>query len=346
MFGNCSPSATVSTRRCPPSPTAGRSEISSSRTGSCWLRSPASATGSCGSRRAASGPGWSPRRWSPPSGSPTATSAPSSEFLRIHPDEHPVSIQLFGHDPAVMREAAAMAADAGADVIDLNMGCPVRKVCKTGAGAALLEDPSKAVAWPTAAGEGSGLPDYRQVPAGQGAGRSRRRRIGEAAGRRKRASPESPSIRATRRSSIRARPTTLLARELAEQLPVPVILSGGLADEDKTLAAFEQSNAAAVMLARGSPGQPLALRAPAWPLQRRAERTGGGGGAENRVIEARRGPPRHRSRRPLFAEVLPLVRRHARAHQTRARGARHGPHDGPRPGRDRGPDGAKSCLAA
>src|SRR3954468_10728309 len=80
------------------------------------------------------------------------------EFLRIHPDEHPVSIQLFGHDPAVMREAAAMVAQAGADLVDLNMGCPVPKVCKTGAGAALLADPDKAVAVARAAGEGSGLP--------------------------------------------------------------------------------------------------------------------------------------------------------------------------------------------
>ena len=46
------------------------------------------------------------------------------EFLRIHPDEHPVSMQLFGHDPDVMREAAAMVAEAGAELIDLNMGCP------------------------------------------------------------------------------------------------------------------------------------------------------------------------------------------------------------------------------
>src|SRR6185436_2958708 len=68
------------------------------------------------------------------------------EFLRIHPDEHPVSMQLFGHDAAVMREAAAIAAGAGADLIDLNMGCPVRKVCRTGAGAALLDDPDRAVA--------------------------------------------------------------------------------------------------------------------------------------------------------------------------------------------------------
>jgi tRNA-dihydrouridine synthase len=51
-------------------------------------------------------------------------------------------------------------------------------------------------------------------------------------------------------------PDYFLARELAEQLPVPVMLSGGLADEDRTLAAFEQSNAAAVMLARGSLGNP------------------------------------------------------------------------------------------
>ncbi len=60
------------------------------------------------------------------------------EFLRIHPDEHPVSMQLFGHDAAVMREAAGIAAGAGADLIDLNMGCPVRKVCRTGAGAVAL----------------------------------------------------------------------------------------------------------------------------------------------------------------------------------------------------------------
>ena len=93
------------------------------------------------------------------------------EFLRIHPDEHPVSLQLFGHDAAVMREAAAIAAAAGADLIDLNMGCPVRKVCKTGAGAALLEDPKKAVAIATAAREGSRPPGDGEAPARQPPGR-------------------------------------------------------------------------------------------------------------------------------------------------------------------------------
>ncbi len=89
------------------------------------------------------------------------------EFLRIHPDEHPVAIQLFGHDSDVMREAASTVAEAGAAQVDLNMGCPVRKVCKTGAGAALLDDPDKAVAIARAAAEGSGLPVTVKLRPGQ-----------------------------------------------------------------------------------------------------------------------------------------------------------------------------------
>src|ERR1700759_1893267 len=55
------------------------------------------------------------------------------EMLRIYPDEHPVSIQLFGHDPDVMASAAEQGAAAGADLIDLNMGCPVSKIFPSGA---------------------------------------------------------------------------------------------------------------------------------------------------------------------------------------------------------------------
>ena len=76
------------------------------------------------------------------------------------------SIQLFGSDPDVMREAAAVAAQAGPDLIDLNMGCPVPKVLKTGAGAALIRDPTQAVAVARAAREGSGLPVTVKVRSG------------------------------------------------------------------------------------------------------------------------------------------------------------------------------------
>src|SRR6201746_18385 len=90
-----------------------------------------------------------------------------TELLRIHPDEHPVSVQLFGHDPDVMASAAERVAAAGADLIDLNMGCPVPKVCKTGAGAALLEDPDLAVALARGAARGSGLPVTVKLRSGQ-----------------------------------------------------------------------------------------------------------------------------------------------------------------------------------
>src|SRR5690242_827 len=68
------------------------------------------------------------------------------ELLRIHPDEHPVSVQLFGHDPDVMESAAERVAAAGADLSAINMGCPVPRGSKTGAGAALSRGPARPVA--------------------------------------------------------------------------------------------------------------------------------------------------------------------------------------------------------
>lgn len=61
--------------------------------------------------------------------------------LRIHPEERPLGIQIFGGDVETMVETAKICADAGCDVLDINMGCWVPKVCRTGAGAALLKDP-------------------------------------------------------------------------------------------------------------------------------------------------------------------------------------------------------------
>ncbi len=182
-----------------------------------------------------------------------------TELLRIHPQERecggPVSIQLFGQDPDVMRSAAETAAQAGAGVIDLNMGCPVPKVCKTGAGAALISDPDTAVAVARAAGEGSGLPVTVKLRSGQRPGET----DGFALAHRLVAEAGVAAIGFHPRSAAvhhKGSPDYDLAAKLVESLDAPVVLTGGLHSPAEIEAAYERTGAAAVMLARGSLGNP------------------------------------------------------------------------------------------
>jgi len=68
-------------------------------------------------------------------------SAKTIEYLNTAPADHPLGVQIFGADPRLMAEAAACVAGHHPDLIDINMGCPVRKVVKTGSGAMLMNDP-------------------------------------------------------------------------------------------------------------------------------------------------------------------------------------------------------------
>ncbi len=65
----------------------------------------------------------------------------SRRYLDSSEEDRPLGVQIFGHNPALLAEAAQIAADGGADLLDINMGCPAKKVVKAGAGAALLKDP-------------------------------------------------------------------------------------------------------------------------------------------------------------------------------------------------------------
>jgi nifR3 family TIM-barrel protein len=180
------------------------------------------------------------------------------EMLRIDPRERdggPVSIQLFGQEPDVMRVAAKAVAAAGADVIDLNMGCPVPKVCKTGAGAALLDEPDVAVAVARAAREGSGLPVTVKLRSGRRPGDTSgfdlaHRLVNEAGVAAIAFHPRSAAVH------HKGAPDYDLAARLVATLDAPVVLTGGLSDAEHTLAAFHHTGAAAVMLARGSLGNP------------------------------------------------------------------------------------------
>jgi nifR3 family TIM-barrel protein len=179
-----------------------------------------------------------------------------SELLTIHPDEHPVSIQLFGSDPEVMRGAATVVAEAGADLIDLNMGCPVKKVRKTGAGAELLAEPDLAVAVASAAVEGGrGRPVTVKLRSGLRPGDSSgvdlAQRLAEEAGVAAIAfHPRSAKVQ------HKGDPDYALVREVVRRVDVPVIVSGGLDSAEAARRAFEESDADAVMIARGSFGNP------------------------------------------------------------------------------------------
>jgi nifR3 family TIM-barrel protein len=228
------------------------------------------------------------------------------EMLRIDPREREigarppagargiVSIQLFGQDPQIMRAAARAVALTGADAIDLNMGCPVPKVCKTGSGAALLDDPDTAVAVAKAAREGSGLPVTVKLRSGRRPGEH----SGFALAHRLVREADVAAIAFHPRSAAvhhKGVPDYELAAKLVRTLDAPVILTGGLHDAQATLAAYEQTGAAAVMLARGSLGNPwlfaqlLGLRTPE--------------GMEGRALH-NRGQASERCREPSRAEVL------------------------------------------
>jgi nifR3 family TIM-barrel protein len=177
------------------------------------------------------------------------------ELMRIDPDEHPVSIQLFGHDAEVMRSAGAIAAEAGADLIDINMGCPVRKVLKTGAGAALLHDRDLALGLARGAIEGSGLPVTVKLRSGlvpgDRSGFDLAVALVEEAGVSGIGFHPRPAA-----VGHKGEPDYALAAELADRLEAPVIISGGLDSAESARRAYRESGADAVMIARGSFGWP------------------------------------------------------------------------------------------
>ena len=186
-----------------------------------------------------------------------------TELLRIDEREReggPVSIQLFGEEPEIMRSAAARVVAAGADAIDINMGCPVPKVARTGAGAALLADHERALALALAAvegasGERAGVPVTVKLRSGL--------RVGEHSGfelaHRLVAEAGVAAIAFHPRAAAvhhKGSPDYELVRELARTLPAPVVLSGGLYEARHVREVLGATGATAVMLARGALGNP------------------------------------------------------------------------------------------
>jgi tRNA-dihydrouridine synthase B len=179
-------------------------------------------------------------------------------YLRVAQDEHPLAIQIFGSEPPVMAEAARMVAAAGADVVDINFGCPVRKVTKTGAGATLLDDADRARAIVSAVAEAVDVPVSVKMRRGLEDGSRACLAVGprlvDAGAATLTLHPRSA------RQMYTGEADHALTAELVELVDVPVIASGDITSRARAQTVLATTGAAAVMVGRGAQGNPWALR--------------------------------------------------------------------------------------
>jgi len=179
-------------------------------------------------------------------------------YLRVAADEHPLAIQLFGSEPRAMADAARMVEAVGADIVDLNFGCPVRKVTRTGAGAHLLEDPDLACRLVESVAAAVDLPVTVKVRRGVRNGSRTCLELG-------------PRLVESGVSSITLHPRSAeqmytgeadhaLTAELVSLVDVPVVASGDITSRARAQAVLATTDAEAVMVGRGAQGNPWALR--------------------------------------------------------------------------------------
>jgi nifR3 family TIM-barrel protein len=179
-------------------------------------------------------------------------------YLRVASDEHPLAIQIFGSDPSVMAEAARMVAAAGADLVDINFGCPVRKVTKTGAGATLLDDPDHAARIVSAVADAVSIPVSVKMRRGLENGSRRCLEVGprlvDAGAQTLTLHPRSAKQMYTGEADHS------LTAEFVSLVDVPVIASGDITSRAKAQAVLATTGAAAVMIGRAAQGNPWALK--------------------------------------------------------------------------------------
>jgi len=179
-------------------------------------------------------------------------------YLRVAADEHPLAIQIFGSDPPAMAEAARMVEAAGADLVDINFGCPVKKVTKTGAGASLLDDPERAVRIVESVATATPLPVSVKMRRGTENGSRACLEVGP-----RLVEAGAASLTLHPRSARQMYTGTAdhsLTAELVSLVDVPVVASGDVDSRARAQAVLATTGAEAVMVGRAAQGNPWALR--------------------------------------------------------------------------------------
>ena len=178
-------------------------------------------------------------------------------YLRVASDEHPLAIQIFGSDPAAMAEAGRMVAAAGADIVDMNFGCPVRKVTKTGAGAHLMEDHVLACRVVEAVAAAVDVPVTVKMRRGVRNGSRTCLELGP-----RLVDAGAAALTLHPRSAKQMYTGTAdhsLTAELVAAVDVPVIASGDITSRARAQAVLATSGASAVMVGWAAQGNPWAL---------------------------------------------------------------------------------------
>lgn len=183
----------------------------------------------------------------------------TSDYLDFRPEERPLAVQLFGDTVEVMARAAevVLSRPLVPDILDINMGCPVRKVMKTGAGAALLRDPERAVAIARAVVDVAAqarVPVTVKVRSGLVPGEhvavALAPRLEEVGVRALAVHPRAAS------EHYRGKADHAVTAAVVKAVGIPVVASGDITSVDSAMAIVMATGATAVMAARGVAGDP------------------------------------------------------------------------------------------
>lgn len=179
-------------------------------------------------------------------------------LLEIHPDEHPVSLQLFGSEPEIMQQAVEMIKDRPYDILDVNMGCPVPKVVSNGEGSALMKDPALIEKIVSALVQVSDRPVTVKIRKGftdNSINAVECALAAEAGG----AAAVAVHGR-TREQFYSGKADWEIIRQVKEAVKIPVIGNGDVVDGESAKAMFEQTGCDGVMVARAAQGNPFIFR--------------------------------------------------------------------------------------
>lgn len=183
----------------------------------------------------------------------------TASMMGVAADEHPVAIQLFGSEPDIVAEAARRAEAFGADMVDLNLGCPVEKIVKGGNGAALMREPARAAEIVAAAARAISIPFTVKMRAGwdEVTAPEVARQLADAG-----AKAVAVHCR-TRQQQYRGTADWTILERVREALPpeVGVIGNGDILTAQDALTVVHQHGADGVMIGRGALGNPWIFRA-------------------------------------------------------------------------------------